>query len=447
MMKRLLCVLLTVLVVLLPMAAIAQGETHQRFTLSNPVFEMRDSASDPSTLDLKGLKLALDSSNAGFIAQVLADDAVALSVAGQMKEDDLLLWAEGLSKVISMKRDAIDLAESVMTETPTIDPSALLASLEGVTLTPAGREEVLFLDATQKVEAEKITLHAADAQIDAFLTSYKAIAEQAGEVLTDIDFEDLLAADMTLDASFWISDDTTNTRLEIVFTRADEKDTTTINGAFLMAQPGGDVLKLYGTLGRGTQQFELSLTVQPDEVLADYPQFAGQLIERKEDAVQMTLTLNIKPESLEDGINHLINVSLELANGQTYDLTAGRQHTTSTASDLYALDLSSNQGFSGYVYCRQVPVEADGITGTDGALEISFTFDGKTILATADLSAHTMPDALVLPDISAMPVIDFNNITEEDMTQLMSEGQMMMLRALGSLMTLPGLEAMASAMM
>ncbi|MEF9896611.1 MAG: hypothetical protein RR843_12650, partial [Clostridia bacterium] len=78
-------------------------------------------------------------------------------------------------------------------------------------------------------------------------------------------------------------------------------------------------------------QFELSLTVQPDAVLADYPQFAGQLIERKEDAVQMTLTLNIKPESLEDGINHLINVSLELANGQTYDLTAGRQHTTSTA--------------------------------------------------------------------------------------------------------------------
>lgn len=433
--KRILAIALALLLTL-PAFALADGGSFT-LKLSDPVLTISQGG-QTTTQDLTGVALQLGgvsdlaSANPQALLSLvlLAKDDPAASAMVGMKDNQLYALASGISHVIALPLDKIE--EALAQQGAALglgDQAAALADvgamLEKFEFTEGPAEDVQFYTTTGNCPRHSAHLTAAD---------LKDLIKDASVNLPE---------DASLDISYF-EDGQGNLRVEGSANNVIESENEAERSlGYVFVIETQDELNYQGGAWIGNDQSELNANFE-GSASGDYPdksQFdlVANLsdVNATDDAV-IQMQVSSAPYADDDG-DVVDGLSGAVFNGDQLLFQLTGTVFTGEESEYYALsmdDLTTNSS---------VGVEYTGAIAGSGAeaeragqLTLGMIDGGAMYQVTLNIALNTSASTDgKFPDISAMPVLNLEDMTQEQQEQLQTEGTQLALTTMGKLMAVP----------
>lgn len=430
-MKKLLALLMTMCLLALPLAALAEEIAYKNFalTVSDPYFEVGATGADkPMTVvDLTGLSLGLEGTveegMLAMVAHLTANGTNALS-------GSLLIDALGANAALSGMQHSITIPAEMLAQqgfsvenlmgSEDSNPLGKITALVGtVEMVEAGREEVEFYGGG-KLPANKQTFTISK---DQFTEIFKAMNLTMDET-----------PEISADATVWIDDSEAHVRAEVVYHLAmgDEMNDLTLIMQAYAPEENTAFLKLNMDGAHGIAMNGDYMVTPSTVVDGSVNVFCDLTMTVEDEAVKLQLVG--WPEAKEDGTAYTLQ--LTVGDGIT-DVRMGATALTNDASARYALTVNAPGNTS--LTLKYDAQKTEG--GMDGVLAFSMIDNYETVNARIGLGFNGSGD-VIEPRLAGYEPIDVSNLTQDDIDTLGTEAQTVLMQALGALMQVPGVQTL-----
>lgn len=400
------------------------------------------------TLDLTGLALRIigakdgANQNATFTMQLLANDAVAAAGALALNNEKLYVVIDGLSKTLSaslgdLNGAGVSLDAFSAPDVSAFSPEALSEVFDDIEFTPVEETSVNFY--LQEGLASGVRAHITGEQLKQIASELETMFARAN-VQADLDAEGL--AGFELDLVFY-TDNGDNLRMEATLT---ETETGTAVPIVLLvnADEAAGVMNL--SLEARSEQNDESIYFNLNS--APSPEYEGH------ESVDGRLTMNMGGESYD-----LFTISLkpEQKDAKVYDRYEAVVNDPSSGEmklsgvvyqgetdEAYSMSLSVMGDELSVEYSGQIE-RAEDSEKHAGTLSLSVISSDVSVDLSAGLTVESTSDfASYLLDPSALDTLDITQMTQDDVTQLQTELQTVMISGMGALMQVPSVAALIS---
>jgi len=481
---RLLAVLMSVLMFAVPVLASAEAEGAY-FVISDPQVSVGG-----SVLDFSGLTVELDAEEAealmNFALRVLANGESALTAYVAAGEDGVKAYLEGMSNAYIVTAETIQqymeqLAQSVPMAggSISIDPENLFSeeamekymgavqeiAMQVISGEPA--EDTFVTLAGDEVSASRIDFELTNEQLVAFMSATAELIESSPELsqqiasaleqqgvegsLADVMTSSVQESGVGVNGSIYMSAESQDYRVAGNITAEEQSIPYTVEAS--MSEEG---LMVVGNLHEpddGTQEITFQVSVLPNEqlegemdVVATFGLYDTDDEGNTASLFEMTFVLSAEPAE-NDAVSRIFVLSF---NAEETSLSLSASCTIGAESEEALLALSANQDGEDVVFSltyNGAPFENETSRGHAGTISGVVTAEGQTVMANANVEFGEGLAESIAFDFSSVEVLDVMTIVDEEASEAISnDASLAVQKALGTLMNVPGVAALFSAM-